>query len=164
MPVEIGWYLYHADGRKIKEGPLNAEAKPLSDTHVDTLDIGGLASDAELRNLLLFLEMQVKGEIVSENLVLFARPKHIDIQRPDISTEIRENSETSFTISLSASRSALWSWLELPGRGASYSDNFIHLRPGRPSKIDISTQKPMSIEALSDRLKGQSLINTFHAG
>jgi hypothetical protein len=94
----------------------------------------------------------VNGEPISEDLVLFSRPKHLMLNQPHITTNVQQVADGEYDISLTTDCAALYVWLELPG--AQFSDNFVHLRPNISKTIRVSAQD------LTD-LKVQSLADTY---
>ncbi len=102
----------------------------------NTLSLGKDIKQYGLRNLMVWLELSVKGKTVSTNFVTFARPKHLELCNPDIKTEIGQ-AGGNIVVTLTAKAPALWTWLELSDADARFSDNFFHLRPEKPVKITI---------------------------
>jgi beta-mannosidase len=65
----------------------------------------------------------------------------------------------SFVATVSARRPALWVCLELAGADARFSDNYFHLRPGKPAEIVVTPAKPMTAEQVRKALRAQSLVD-----
>ena len=112
-----------------------------------------------VRDVIVWLEMHVNGESVSENLVLFSRPKHIELTPQNIRLAVRHDSDEGYAITLIADHVALYVWMELPG--AQFSDNFFHLRPNEPRTIRATRPHGMDDEAVVAALKVQSLVDTY---
>ena len=110
---------------------------------VNVLNMAKYIKQYGVRNLMVWLELSVKGKTVSTNFVTFARPKHLELCQPDIKAEI-SLAEGNTVVTLTSKAPALWTWLELTGTDARFSDNFFHLRPDKPVKITITTQEPLS--------------------
>ncbi|MFW6409925.1 MAG: hypothetical protein ACOCZR_02675 [Halanaerobiales bacterium] len=62
--------------------------QPRQNSEVKTLDFRAQIDKYGARNLILWFELEVNGEIVSENFISFVRPKHIGLPVPEISTLI----------------------------------------------------------------------------
>lgn len=83
------------------------------------------------RDLLVWLEVvDGSGVVRSQNLALFARPKHLLLTPPTIRHRVRDG-----RITLETDVPALWVRLELPGSEARFSDNWFHLRPGQSATV-----------------------------
>ncbi len=138
------------------------EIAPQSNTLVETLDLGTHLSAHGPRDLLLWLELTVDGESVSTNFVTFARPKHLELAAdPGISTMVTVDEGNVFHVGLSAESPALWTWLELEGMDARFSDNFFHLTPGHPVLVTVRPAAPMSGQDFNDALRVRSLVDTY---
>ncbi len=105
--------------------------------------------------------LSIAGKPISTNMVTFARPKHLELPDPQITTKIKTSSEGDFEITLTAKRPALWVWLELAGEDAIMTDNFFHLPPGVPKTIYISPVKPLTLAKVKQKLKIRSLLDTY---
>ena len=113
-----------------------------------------------IRNLMVWLDLSINGKSVSTNFVTFARPKHLELCPPEIKVEI-SRTKGDAVVTLTSKAPALWTWLELTGIDARFSDNFFHLRPGKSINITISTDKPLSVAELRKCLRIRSLIDTY---
>jgi len=80
---------------------------------------------------------------------------------PGLTVATTANKDGSFRVSLKAKRPALWCWLELAGVDARYSDNFVHLRPGRTVAVTVTPAGPMEKKTFEQALKVRSLVDTF---
>ncbi len=107
--------------------------------------------------------------IVSTNLALFARPKHLSLPDPEILCAIEEveNASTEhgrngrYQITLSSDKPALWVWLETQD-GVQVSDNFFHLRPGTSHVIRLTTNEPnLPIAQIINSINVRSLVDTY---
>jgi beta-mannosidase len=113
-----------------------------------------------VRNLMVWIELSINGKNVSTNLVTFARPKHFELYEPEIESKVSLENGTP-VVTLTSKSPALWTWLELTGIDARFSDNFFHLRPGKPVTITLSTNKRLSVSELRKCLRIRSLIDTY---
>ena len=66
-----------------------------------------------------------------------------------------------FAVTLRAEHPALWTWLELDGVDARFSDNFVHISPARPVTISVRPAAPMTKDAFQRALKIRSLYDTY---
>lgn len=103
--------------------------------------------------------MYIGDTRVSENLVLLSRPKHIEFADPRISVQIDPIEENVFDITLKTQAPALYTWLTLPD--ATFSDNFIDLRPKHERTIRMTVPLGMTRLQVQALLKVQSLYDTY---
>lgn len=104
--------------------------------------MSSLAFERELaevgaRNLLLRLELTADGHSASRDVILFAKPKHLELPDPRITVRIASIGNGDFVVTLLAEKPALWAWLEIPGRHLACSDQFVHLEPQHPVEIRV---------------------------
>ena len=112
------------------------------------------------RDLLVWLGLERGGAEVSSNLVLFARPKHLELGDPGITARSTADGD-AWRVELTSRRPALWAWIELDGADARCSDNFVNLRPGRPEVIRVAPHDRMSPKDFRRRLRVSSLVDTY---
>jgi beta-mannosidase len=156
----VRWTLTTPDGRALRAGRIAVRLRPRSSARVATLD---LARDLRARGpaaLMLWLELEVGGRVVSTEMASFARPKQFDLPDPAIRARARALGDGRFEVRLSARAPALWAWLELRGADARCSDNFFHLRPGRPASVEVAPARRMGLAEFRRRLRVRSLADT----
>jgi len=158
---ELSWELTTVDGKSRLNGKKQVEILPGKSRRVHVLKCKRYIKEYGIRNLMLWLALSINGETVSENFVSFARPKHLELLEPDITVEVSKDKEANAAITLTAEAPALWTWLELRGLQARFSDNFFHLRPGRPVTVTVSADTPVSFGDIEQRVWVRSLIDTY---
>jgi beta-mannosidase len=159
--AELRWTLTDAAGKTLAKSTLAVRARANANTRVALLDLKKPVEVAGARNALLWLELVVAGRKVSDNLVNFVKPKHIELADPKIAAEVRPAKDGAFEVTLAAKRPALWAWLELEGLEARLSDNFLHLRTGAAAKVTAWPAKKVSAAELRRRLVVRSLVDTY---
>jgi len=169
----VKWSVTDVDGKQLLKGKRDVRAPARSSRKVETLKLDKLVERHEKRGLLVWLEYTAPGQPVSRNLVFFARPvrrmrvfsprpKHLDLSRsPGITKKLSRKTDGSVDVTLRTKRPALWTWLELDGVDAKMSDNFFHLRPGAPLKINVDPAKKLSAKEFGSRLAVRSLVDTY---
>lgn len=159
---KLSWIVTDAKGKKLLGGkkvvktPINANQK------VETLKLAALRKQYTDRDLLVWIELTVQGEPDSSNLVTFARPKQLELDhKPDIKPTIQARKDGSYNVALKTQSPALWTWLELQGIDAIYSDNFVHLRPGSTTTINVKPNRELKAADFRKKLQVRSLIDTW---
>lgn len=94
-------------------------------------------------NVLVWASLSAGGKPASDDLVWFAKPKDLPLGDPGLSADVAGGG-ADFTVTLKAVRPALYAWLDVPGREARFSDNFIHVAPGAPATITVRLDRPIS--------------------
>ncbi|MCP4379479.1 MAG: glycoside hydrolase family 2 protein, partial [bacterium] len=157
----VHWTLTDTDGVKSANGSLDCEIGACANQKVKTLQLADTLAEYSERRVLLWLELEVAGAIVSHNLVYFSRPKHLELRNPEFTTEIQDDGDGTFTVTIDAKYPALWVWAELPGVKATYSDRFFHLCPGKPSVITITPQAETTLPEVEQAVRLYSLVDTW---
>ncbi|MBE2221606.1 MAG: glycoside hydrolase family 2 protein, partial [Anaerolineae bacterium] len=165
----VGWEVTTAQGERVAEGEETAVIAPNQNNPITTVDLQSVLAQYGKRDLLVWLTLHVDGAIVSENLALFARPKHLSLPDPEILCAIEEigNASTEhgrsgrYQITLSSDQPALWVWLEAQD-GIQVSDNFFHLRPGTSHVIRLTlSDRELPITAIINSINVRSLVDTY---
>ncbi len=155
---ELRWIVTDAAGKTLMAGKKAVRVPKSSDRVVTTLKLLKLIDVHGIRNLLVWLEAWEGGGCVAENLVMFARPKHLDLdQNPAIDLSVKRNRNGSYEVALKSKSAALWVWLELAAADARMSDSFIHLRPRRTKRISVTPREPIDLHAFEKQLVVRSL-------
>lgn len=157
----IAWTAATVAGRVLAKGILRVTAKAQKSARVNVLDVASLLKKHGRENLLVWLDGNFKGEPPTKNLVNFARPKHMELTDPGISVSVRKRNDATFEVALKSKRTALWTWIELAGVEAQYTDNYVHLRPGTTMRIDVTPETGLSVERFKKLLRIESLIDTY---
>ena len=168
---KLSWTVTDTKGKKLLGGSKNVRTPVNANRKVETLKLADLLEKQIVRfgqenytsrNLIVWLELSAKGQPKSTNMVTFARPKHLELSdRPGITPTIKALKDGSFNVTLKSKSPALWTWLELDGVDAGYSDNFVHLRSGGAVTIKVTPSRELNISDLRKRLNVRSLIDTW---
>ncbi len=154
------WHLTTASGDEIENGRFAADIPAQCSRMITTLDFKKAFEQYGPRNLLLWLDLQIDGSTISRSLVLWARPKHLDLLDPGIKVQITTENEFTYQVTLTAEKPALWTWLQLDG-DMRCSDNFVHLRPGDAQTITVNTSQAATPAEFAQTLRVCSLYNTY---
>lgn len=153
----IRWQLITVDGESLLNDELSVTIPARSSHCIFVVDVKELVEKQGSRNVLVWLELLVDNQVVSDNLVLFERPKHMELSKQGISTKLESNSDGTQVLVLSSDDPALWVWIESDVEGITYSDNFFHLVPHQARRIRIQSDSPIQ----TSELKIQSLVDTY---
>jgi len=162
--VRLEWNVTDLEGTVLLSGSMVKNVPASGNRLVKTLKIKHLLNRCGWRNLLVWLELSSEGKTVSDNLVLFARPKHLDLsENPGIRPEKVSEGKDKFIIGFSAKHPALWCRVELPGTDLRFSDNFFHIRPGKIVAVETEPGLVSDITAreIKKKLKIYSLVDTY---
>ena len=158
---EVIWSLTTADGKNIENGSRKIKIVPGKSKKTDILDFSKQIKQFGDRNLILFLELEVDGEIVSRNIVTFITYKHLNLKNPQIETSIKSGEGNIFVLTLKSKYPAMTVWLETSKVECRFSDNFFFLQANKPYAIEVYSEKKMTEKQLLQCLKVHSLVNTY---
>ena len=158
---EVLWQLGTTAGDPVEEGKIAVKVPSSKSRKIKTLSLKEHLGRLGGRNLLLWLQLMVGGEIVSQNLITFVRPKHLLLENPRLSAEVVETGKNIYDVSINASRPALWVWSDIPGTQATYSDRFFHLDAGETKEITIKPWKSTTLQQIEKKLQVFNLLDTY---
>jgi beta-mannosidase len=155
----VRWTISDLHGRDLASDEFDVTTAERTSKDVMTLSVSKYVESHSSRNLLVWLELFVEGKLVSDNMVLLCRPKHLELERPAISVATEStDKENTHLVTLSTNVPALYVWLEVPGATdpatTSFEDNFFHLHPQRPYTMQVTCSDV-------SKLVVKSLANTF---
>jgi beta-mannosidase len=156
----VKYTVTRVDGDIVREGSVEIDIPPLKSRRATVLALRKELEEYGGRDLMVWLELVVDGEVVSSDTAFFSRPKHLELAEPGIGISLEER-DGEFTARLKAKKPALWAWLELEGSEARFSDNFFHLRPGREVRVAVTTADAMDLAEIKQRLSVRSLRDTY---
>jgi beta-mannosidase len=161
-PGEVSWLLTTVGGENVAQGVLPVNIPARADHTAAELDLGEQIAEYGERDLLLWLELTGdEGEPLSSNLVTLVRPKHLALQEPDIELSFIAQDGALKAVTLEAKKPALWTWLEAEDDALRFSDNFFHLRPGKPVTVTVFGAEPGT---KTGEVTVRSLIDTYANG
>jgi beta-mannosidase len=158
--LTLRWTVTDARGVEFTAGEKSFKTGKNTNRKVHTLSLKSEIETHSVRNLLVWLEVFEGDQRVSENLVTFARPKHLELsQTPRISSSVKKNRDGRFTVTLRSKAAALWTWIELSDDDFRADDNFVHLRPGMPATLDVTPKTALSLAQFKEQLTVRSLVD-----
>jgi beta-mannosidase len=159
LRARVGWRVTSAGGQTMEHGTQVVSTRAGTSRRVLTLDLRPALERRGANDLLVFLELRRGRQLLSQNLVLLCRPKHLKLELPRITTQIQQVGD-EFQVTLRSAVPTLWAWLELSRGDARYSDNFVHLPPNQPVRIRVAPSKPLRLAQFAQRLRVRHLGST----
>jgi beta-mannosidase len=155
----VRWTISDLKGKTIASDEFDVTTPERTSRDVQTLNVSKYVENHGSRNILVWLEFFVEGKLVSDNMVLLCRPKHLELERPTIRvTSEPTDQENTHSVTLSSDVPAMYVWLEIPDATdpstCSFEDNFFHLHPQRPHTIQVTCPD-------ISKLVVKSLANTY---
>lgn len=157
----VHWQLYHVNGTMLEQGRFETQIKGNTAHKINTIELHDRLDEIGERNLLLYLEFVGDGGENSDNLILFSRPKHLALQKPEFKVEVTQEGDNRFGVSVSSRVPALWVWADGLHGVIKYSDRFFHLMPGAEKKCILVTKESCSLEQIKRDIKICSLYDTY---
>jgi beta-mannosidase len=158
---EIAWTLVNIDGQVLDQGRFEASMEANKTGCLNKMNFSKLLASVGSRNMLFHVELKKGDNVISDNLSLFCRPKHIELRKPNFNYSLKAISPTQFTMTITTDKPALWVWVETTEPDMRFSDNFFHMTGLHPVTIEITPEKPMSADDLKKVLKVRSLRDTY---
>jgi len=162
LDATVSWCVTDAAGQALLSGSKTLKTPINGNRKVKSLKLKSLIEKQTANDLIVWLELETAGEPTQRNMVLFARPKHLELnEKPGGQAVIKANEDGSFELALSSKRPALWTWLELQGSDASFSNNFFHLRPGVSETVTVRPKRKLALAQFKAKLVVRSLVDTY---
>jgi beta-mannosidase len=157
----VAWRLTDTAGKEVATGIRATRIPARKNTRVQNVDLRKHLDRVGPRNLLLWLSLEVDGQIAATNFVTFARPKHLELMDPSITTKVRKSGRDAYEVTLSSRHPALWVWLEMEDVDIRCSDSFFHLAPGHPLTVTVTPSSPIMADVFRTSLSVRSLYDTY---
>jgi beta-mannosidase len=157
---KLSWNVTDLAGNSLVQDSLSVSLPANKSEKVKTLNLQEQIQKFGANGILTWLKLEVNGRTRSENLVLLALPKELNLSDPKMVTKV-EQSGDGFLVTIKSEAPALWVWLGLVNEDARYSDNFIHLLPDKPQSILVQPKSTMSLEVFLKNLQVRSLFDTY---
>jgi beta-mannosidase len=157
---KLTWKATDLTGKILTQDSFPVELPSRKSVNVKKLNLQDQIGQLGTSGFLTWLELEVQGQIVSDNLVLFALPREYKLPDPQLSTNV-EDTPDGFLVTVTSKNPALWVWLGLENPDAKYSDNFFHLIPGTPRKILVQPWTQLGKDDFVRQLQVRSLFDTY---
>ena len=159
----LRWRVTDSAGNPLRAGEVKTEIAPQSSREIQSLGLGDLLQAHGAGDVLVWLDFR-SGDARSsgENLLMFGKPKNLELQTPQIETRIKSDG-ASFLVTLTARHPALWSWVALANGDAQMDDNFVHLNANAPRTIRVTPASALTLAQFRAQLRVRSLFDTYDA-
>ncbi len=158
---ELEWKLFDVYGSILKRDCFEAEAGPNANTLIKTVDVSKSLDETGRRNLIMYVCFKTVDKAVSDNMVFFSKPKHIELKDPGIKSSLEAIGRGKYQISIECEQPALWVWPVVEGMRAKYSDRFFHMIPNCVKTIIIEAADEAEPAQAERSLKIYSLYDTY---
>jgi beta-mannosidase len=159
---KLKWKAADLTGHVLAQDSFHVELLSRKSINVKKLNLHEQIGQLGASGFLTWLELEVHGQIVSDNLVLFALPREYKLQDPQLNTNV-DATPDGFLVTVTSQNPALWVWLGLDDADARYGDNFFHLIPGTPQKILVQPWTQLGKDDFVRQLRVRSLFDTYSA-
>jgi len=161
-PATVRWWVTDCAGRRLTEGSKAIRTPVNGNRKVATLKLAPYLQRQTERDLLVWLELEIDGEPTQSNLVLFARPKHLELAaNPGLRVKVAPAADGAFVVTLESKHPALWVWLACAATDLRCSDNFVHLCPGQAVQLVVVPSRKLTLAQFRAGLAVRSLVDTF---
>ena len=157
---KVHWSLETLAGEVLADGSDTVSVEPLASEPVQTLDFSSQVDPNNRRDLVLVYELWQDDDRLSMDVLSFAPPKHVKLQDPVLTVDVRE-ADDAFELALSVESLARFVWLELDGVDAVFSDNGFDLPPNREVTVTLPKLKGWTVEQVEDLLRVRSLVDSY---
>ncbi|MEK3887920.1 beta-mannosidase [Bacillus sp. FSL K6-3431] len=160
----IEWKLLSNTSEILEEGSVDAKVATLSAENCIELSFEKQLSDAGMRNTYLEAKLVLDGEVHSNAVLLFVKPKHFEFVNPQLHIDVREESD-QFVLSIQAKAGlAKYVELDLSEADCKFADNYFDISSGEVREITVqkeSLSEIISLEDFKTQLVIRSIYNTY---
>ena len=163
--LTLGWVVTDARGAELVAGEKAIRTPRNGDRRAHVLSLASLLEEHSERDLLVWLEIRDGDVRLSDNLVTFARPKHLELSgTPRVRASVTAAGKDRFAVTLRSEEAALWVWMELTDCDFRADDNFVHLRPGSDITLTVTPGEPLTPAQFREQLVVRSLADLSRDG
>lgn len=158
---KLAWTVTDAAGKRLDGGSEAIEVEARQSRKIRTLELADRVKAVGSNNVLVWLTLEIDGELASTNLVTFVYPRELPLVDPQVRASVTDAGAGSYVVKLQARHPSLWTWLELEGADARMSDNFVHVTADEPAAITVRPAQPMDKATFEKTLRVRSLFDTY---
>ncbi len=155
----VRWSLRDLTGRLITEGSHAVTAGPFSDVTAASLDLAEHLRGNDGRNRCLHFSFETSAGDEYHGSYLFEPFKTLSLHAPELAVEIGEDGD-DWTVTVSATATALFVEIDLTDADAVFSDNFFDLAGGESRTVSVPNDS-VAKRVLQSQLTLRSLRDTY---
>ncbi len=152
----VSYELVNFNGNILASGEKKVEIDALSVKTVFEISIE--LSKYDKMKTVLYTCIKENDEILSENYQSFAKDKHLELEKPVITYEIKKNKD-EYEIILSTNTYTKFMMLDFQNFDVIFSDNYFNLLKGTTKKVTFITDK--TLEEIKENIIIKSLRDTY---
>lgn len=146
------------DGNILKKKSFSSKARAFSSELVRTMDINGILSGIDRKNVVLKCSFTYKDGM-SEVLQYFDYVKNLELSKPEITFDVADAGDNRLAVTVVSDRLAKNIAIYLDGEAGKFSDNYFDLLPNERRTIEIETE--LSAEEALEHLTYRSVADTY---
>jgi beta-mannosidase len=160
-PAIINWSLHLLKGGKIRSGKKKVVLKYNESAKQLSLDFAAEMKKHGVASLYLRVELAVGNKVVSRQTAFLTAPRYLDLQPGKVETQIKKLGTAKFALTLSSKVFQHAVSFHFKKTAYRAEDNFFDLFPGSKRRIEIRTEKDISVADLKKRLETTSLVSSY---
>jgi beta-mannosidase len=155
---QLRWCVTNLNGDILRQGSKELEIPARTSRQAETLELADLVSAHGAAKLLIWPELIIDSRRAAQNTLFFGRPVELKLKKPNLTVRPR-GGDRRYDVVIETDVPALWVWANIKNVGATYSDNFVDVRPGRAAAIRITLDQPMTPFEFRRMLEIRSVYN-----
>ena len=160
VPAQINMNLMDFDGHVLTSTQKGVTIAPQASNSYLSIPVKTLLQGRESKNVLLYCELLVDGNVVSSNEHFFEPYKKLSVPKPSISSDVT-TTRGGFKISLVSDKFARAVYLSASNAVGFFSDNYFDLLPGKKVGVEFRTRAGVSLADFRNRLQVRSMADAF---
>ena len=153
---DLRWFVTDMTGAVLMHGEMAVHIPARTSRLAHSLDLVDLISSHGTKNLIIWPEVRVGSRTVADNALFFGRPLDLKFNKPQLAVHVSGNGQ-HYDLRIDANAPALWAFANVKDASATYSDNFIAIRPGRTAVIHVALDEPMAPADFRRKLEVRSI-------
>jgi len=157
----VRWDLFHLDGRVLLAGSKKVALQSMRSVRQVTLDLAQPLAQFGRETIYLRIALDVAGERVSEDTVLFTLPRFMDLPAPRTKVSVRLGAQGRAAVGFTSPVFQHRFEFDFAGHAFTCSDNFFDLYPGERRLVRVRFADGVSKAGLARSLTYRSLADSY---